>query len=472
VRRAPLRPPVIGIYGLGYMGLATGLAFATRGFPVAGYDIKAEVRSSVSSGESPYREAGLPELLRKQARSGRFSVAAEPEELVGVAQGIFLCLPTPSLSSGRIDLRALKAGTREIGKALRSVNEYRVVIVKSTVVPGTTETIVEPLLRRLSTKAARELGVASNPEFLAEGTMVRDATYPTRIVAGTRDLRARAWLRRVYAPFHAPVYFLTPSGAELVKYASNAFLALKVSFANEASRMAEKLGLDIDKVMQAVGADPRIGRRFLRAGPGFGGSCFEKDLEALIVRARELGVRFRSGETALAINRDQAEHVMSLVQSAAGPLDGKTVAVLGVAFKEGTDDVRESRAFPLVEGLLRSGARVRVHDPFALEHFRTEWERRHEDGSGPVQFSRSVLESLTGADVAVLQTDWPEYRRWRPEWTRRMREPLLVDLRRSIDARTGGRSGLRIVSLGVGSVAAESPETAGGFGAAKGRQLR
>lgn len=450
MKRATPRTPVIGIYGLGYMGLATGLAFAARGFSVAGYDIKTEVRESVVRGVSPYHEAGLPELLRKQVRSGRFSVAAGPGDLVRFAQGIFVCLPTPSLSSGRIDLRPLKKGTAELGDALRSVKGYRLVIVKSTVVPETTETVIEPILRHHSGRPPRELGVATNPEFLAEGTMVRDARHPDRIVVGTRDPHARAWLRRVYAPFRAPIYFLTPSGAELVKYSSNAFLALKVSFANEVSRMAEKLGLDIDGVMEAVGADPRIGRRFLKAGPGFGGSCLEKDLEALIARARELRVRFRSGETALAINQDQAKHVMSLVRLAAGPLNRKTVAVLGVAFKAGTDDVRESRAFPLVSGLVRAGARVRVHDPFALTNFRREWERRKVPGPGSVEFSRSVLKSLSGTDVAVLQADWPVYRHWQPEWTRLMKEPVLVDLRRAVSARTDGVAGLRILSLGMG----------------------
>jgi UDPglucose 6-dehydrogenase len=433
------------------MGLATGVAFAKRGFTAVGYDIKPEVRASVISGVSPYHESGLTELLHHQVQSGKFLVAPGPSELVGAAQGVFLCLPTPSLPNGRIDLSPLKKGLAVLGDALRSVKEYRLVVVKSTVVPGTTETVIEPILRRVSGKSSRELGVATNPEFLAEGTMVRDATHPDRIVVGTRDPRARAWLRRVYAPFHAPVYFLTPSGGELVKYSSNAFLALKVSFANELSRIAEKLGLDIDGVMNAVGADPRIGKRFLRAGPGFGGSCFEKDLRALIIRAGELGVPFRSGETALAINQDQAKHVMTLIRLAAGPLNGKTVAVLGLAFKAGTDDVRESRAFPLVSGLVRDGARVRVHDPFALTNFRREWENRYHSNSGSVEFSGSVRDSLSGADVAVLQADWPEYLHWRPEWTRRMKEPILIDLRRSVNGRPGGASGLRIISLGVGS---------------------
>jgi UDPglucose 6-dehydrogenase len=442
--------PRVGVAGLGYMGLATGLAFAAHGLPVFGYDINPEIRATVALGSSPYREAGLEKLLKTQVRSKRFRVVDNPKDLVDRAEGIFLCVPTPSLRNGRINLHPLKRSAKQIGSALKESRGYHVVVVKSTVVPGTTEGVVAPLIHGQSCRSPEEVGVAANPEFLAEGTMVRDALHPDRIVLGTNDSRSLAWLNRAYRTFGAPVFNLTPSGAELVKYAANAFLALKVSFANEISRLAEGLDSNVDHVMAAVGRDPRIGERFLRAGPGFGGSCFEKDLKALVVRAHELGVMFRSGETALAINQDQTKHVMTLVRKAAGPLEGKQVAVLGVAFKAGTDDVRESRAFPLVSGLVRDGAHVRVHDPTALSNFQREWIRRPSSGPGSVEFSRSVLESLAGADVAILQADWPEYKRWRPEWTRRMKEACLVDLRRSVEVRTKGDSGLRILALGIG----------------------
>ena len=409
------------------------------------------MRGKTAGGVAPYREKGLNELLRRQVHSGRFSVVDTPDALAQYTRGVFLCLPTPSLSSGRIDLRPLKKGTAELGRALRAVKGYRVVVVKSTVVPGTTETVVEPILRRLSGKSSHDLGVAANPEFLAEGTMVRDALSPQRIVVGAADPRSRAWLRRIYRDFRAQSFFLTPSGAELVKYASNAFLAQKVSFANEISRLTERLYLDVDEVMQAVGANPRIGQRFLSAGPGFGGSCFEKDLKALIVRARELGVRWRSGEVTLKINDEQAEHVMALVHEVAGPLGGKTVTVLGLTFKAGTDDIRELRAFPLITGLVAEGARVRVHDPVALENFRREWERRPLSGPGKVDFESSVSEALERADVAILQADWSEYLRWRPEWTRRMKRPLLIDLRRALKVSAKGFAGLQVFALGVGS---------------------
>jgi len=322
------------------------------------------------------------------------------------------------------------------------------------VVPGTTETVVEPLLRRTSGKGAEALGVATNPEFLAEGQMVADALRPERIVAGVMDARSLRWLRRAYAGFDTAVATLSPSGAELVKYASNAFLALKVSFANELSRWTERLGGNVDHVVAAVGMDPRIGASFLHAGPGFGGSCFDKDLRAILGRADELGLRLRTAETALAINREQTDHAFELVRDAAGGLRGKTVTVLGLAFKAGTNDVRESRAFPIVERLLNAGARVRVHDPVALENFRRQLTQRAGRSVRRVSFCRSAERALRGADLAVLQAEWPQYLRWPPRWTRGMRRPLVVDLRRALPEAVSDRAQVKVVALGVGPASA------------------
>jgi len=447
------------------MGLATGLAFAARGLSVTGYDVNPRVARSVARGVAPYHEEGLGELLRREVRSRRFSVAENLDALLRSAEVLFLCLPTPSLASGKIDLRPMKRGTAALARALRGRKGYHLVVVKSTVVPGTTEGVLGPLLRRLSRRPARDLGIAVNPEFLAEGSMVRDALSPERIVIGVQDARARRRLRAVYRPFRARFHSLSPTGAELVKYSSNAFLALKVSFANEISRLTERLGLGIDPVMSAVGADPRIGARFLAAGPGFGGSCFEKDLRALVARSHELGVRLRSGEVTLEINRAQAGHALDLVREAVGPLRGKTVTVLGLSFKAGTDDVRESRAFPLVAGLVAEGARVRVHDPVALANFRRAWVGRPDSGPSSPVFADTIPQALAHADVAVLQADWPVYRRWTPAWTRRMKTPVLVDLRRSVDPRRAAAAGLRIHALGVG----RGVERAASVGRTRGR---
>lgn len=450
MKRARGSGTVIGIDGLGYMGLATALGFAVKGHRVVGFDIKPEVRDTLRSGRTPYHEAGFPELVKKFVREGRLQVVQTLEKLVQASHGTFLCLPTPQGPDGRIDLRPIQEGTTALGHALRSSRKYHVVVVKSTVVPGTTSNVIEPLLREASGKGVDQLGVAANPEFLAEGSAIRDATQPERIVIGISDPKAARWLRRVYAPFSAPVLELPPSGAELVKYASNTFLAIKVSFANEMSRLAERLGVHIDPVMGAVGADSRIGPKFLRAGPGFGGSCFEKDVRALLVRAQELGIPTRLGAAALETNQEQVQHVVEMVRGIAGPLDHTRIAVLGLAFKAGTDDVRESRAFPILEGLLREHAEVRAHDPAALPNFRREWERL-EANRPSVIWCRTVEQALRGSDLAVLQADWPEYLAWKAAWTRLMRRAVVLDLRRTLKAGVRRRTGLAVHYLGVGT---------------------
>ncbi len=441
----------VGIVGLGYMGLATGLGFAAHGLRVTGYDVKPEIRRAVDRGRTPYHEPGLARLLAAQRRSGRFAVAESLDDLVRGAEGIFLCVPTPARPSGRIDLAPLQRSAREVGAALRAVRAYRLVVVKSTVVPGTTEHVVTPILRERSRRPPAQLGVAANPEFLAEGSMVHDAISPERIVVGTSDARALAWLRRAYRAFDAPVLALTPSGAELVKYSANAFLAIKVSFANEVARLSDRLGTNVDEVMRAVGQDSRIGPKFLRAGPGFGGSCFEKDLRAFAGRSRELGFRVRTAESALRANQEQLAYSIDFVRDHAGALAGKRIALLGLSFKAGTDDVRETRALPIAAGLIGQGARVRGYDPQANENFRAAWERAGPAGGGAFELVGSIEDALRGADAAVLQADWPVFTRWRTAWTRLMARPLLIDLRRAVAPATARRAGLEVAALGAGS---------------------
>ncbi len=453
-------PAVVGIDGLGYMGLATGLAFAAKGWHVVGFDIKPEVRAAIARGRSPYSEVGLAELLHSQQSAARFLVVDGIDTLAGAADVIFLCLPTPSRPSGRIDLRAIRTGSEQLGRALRSVHGRRLVVVKSTVVPGTTEGIVGPIIRRFSAKGSDQVALASNPEFLAEGTMVHDSLHPDRVVIGTTDDWSRRLLARLYAPFRTSVVALTPSGAELVKYSSNAFLAMKVTFANEISRLAERLGVDVDDVMKAVGEDARIGHRFLRAGPGFGGSCFDKDIRALVTFAADLGLPFRLGRATLHANADRVDQVRDLVHSVLPRLSGRRVTVLGLAFKPGTDDVRESRAFPIIEMLLQEGATVQAHDPVAISRFRREWERLHPGArERHPRFLDDIPGALARADLAILQADWPIYRHWSPVWSRRMARPIVLDLRRDLARQSPSMAGTRIISLGVGS--ASSPARLG-----------
>ncbi|MCI4373902.1 MAG: UDP-glucose/GDP-mannose dehydrogenase family protein, partial [Thermoplasmata archaeon] len=424
--------PTVGIAGLGYMGLATGLGFAHRGVEVVGYELRPEVRKALRQGRTLIHEPGIVNLLRGGLKSGRFRVVDSWSRLVREADIIFLCLPTPRRPDGRIDLRPMLRGIQELGQALRTISPPRLVVVKSTVVPGTTEEVIRPALERASRRRAPSVTVAANPEFLAEGTMVHDVLRPERIVLGVTHASDARKLRRIYRRFDAPVIVLNPSGAELVKYASNAFLALKVTFVNEVARVSEAVGADVDAVADAVGRDSRIGAKFLSAGPGFGGSCFEKDVRALVSRSHELGIRPRTIEALVPSNEDQTEHAFAIIRTAVGPLRGKRVAILGLAFKAGTDDVRESRALPLLRQLRRAGASVRLHDPVALESFRRAWEMESGPGTVGLRFCPTVEEALQGADVAVVQAAWPAYLDFPLAWTRRMRTPLVVDLRRAL----------------------------------------
>jgi UDPglucose 6-dehydrogenase len=450
---------VIGIDGLGYMGLATALGFAAKGLRVVGYDIKSGIRRALEAGQSPFHEKGFSESLKRETGSGRLKIVDSVQELAREASGVFLCLPTPSAKGGRIDLRAVRAGTILLGRALRSATGYRVVVVKSTVVPGTTAEVIEPLIRRISGKNVSSLGVAVSPEFISEGSALQDVTQPERIVLGTSDRKVGHWLRRVYEPFASPIFEMGPAEAELVKYASNAFLATKVAFANEISRITEVLGGDIDKVMRAVGRDSRIGEEFLRAGPGFGGSCFGKDLRALIRRSDDLGVNIRLARAALKANEEQAEHVVELVQSTVGTLAGKRIAFLGVSFKAGTDDVRESRAIPIIENLQRKGALLRIHDPVALENFRHAWKDSHSNISTSVRLTSSLPVALDGAVLAILHSDWPVYLNWKRAWSDRMKRPILLDLRRNFVKDKIAKAGLHVVALGTGSTGVRFPNT-------------
>ncbi len=444
-------PTVVGIGGLGYMGLATGLGFAHRGVRVLGYEVRADVRRALRRAQTPIFEPGLPKLLRQERRSGRFDVVDSWQELADRCDVVFLCLPTPARRDGRIDLGPLRTGTTSLGEALRTARGYRLAVVKSTVVPGTTDEVVRPLLERVSGRDGRTLGVASNPEFLAEGSMVRDAVSPDRIVIGTSRTRDETLLRRIYSRFPSQVVSLSPTEAELTKYSANAFLALKVTFANEVSRLAERVGASIDPVLGAVGMDPRVGPRFLSAGPGFGGSCFEKDVLAFVASSRARGVRMRLVESLVPSNEDQTDHAFELLREVAGPLRGKTVALLGLAFKAGTDDVRESRALSLATSAARAGARLRLHDPVAAAKFRALWTL---PGAGArartVEYRRTPRDALRGADVAVLQVAWPEYLSWPAAWTAVMRRPLVLDLRRALSPAARARAQIEWRGLGVG----------------------
>ena len=439
----------VAIVGTGYVGLVTGACLASLGHRVTCVDIRKDVVDLVNRGEAPFFEPGLAELIRQGLGSGRFRASGDLTAAVAASDVSFIAVGTPSTADG-IDLSFVTGASEAIGCALAPGHAYHVVVVKSTVVPGTTDGIVRQLLLDRSGRAPESVGVCMNPEFLREGSAVADFMAPDRIVIGASDARAGDVVARLYSAFSCPVVRTSPTNAELIKYASNSFLALLVSFSNELAALCERVpGTDIEIVMDALHLDRRLtpfvdGRRistpilsFLRAGSGFGGSCLPKDVTALRAFARSMGIDTPLLDATMEINERRPDQVADLVARAvggragelAGRLVGKTVAVLGLAFKPGTDDVRDSSALALVDCLRARGCELRAYDPMVS---------RNAAARVLIELSATPEAVLSGADAAVVATGWPEFCEW--DWERLhrlMRSPVIVD----------GRGTLRKVSL-------------------------
>lgn len=421
----------VGVVGVGYVGLSTAVCLATKFHTVAVDKNQTRIRD-LKKGVVPIHEKGLEALLKKAATANRLSFSDDPAALSG-ADAVFITVGTPSQSDGSIDLSQVKGVCYDLGNLLRQASDRPLILVKSTVVPGTSREVVKPVLERASGKKCGEgFLLCSNPEFLREGSAIQDSLKPQRIVLGPFDeaslAAARALYRKFYGQSMPPLVQTTPEGAELVKYASNSFLASKVSFVNLLARICELYpGTDVSDVARGMGLDPRIGGLFLQAGPGFGGSCFPKDVKAFSTYLRGLAIDTSILDGVLEINDFQPRHVVALAEKHAGTLSGKEVAVLGLAFKAETDDVRSSRSIPVVLELLEKGANVRVYDPMAMETAKAELGSK-------VTYSSSARECVRGADVAITMTAWKEFKTLKPsDFERLMRSPLLIDARRIYD---------------------------------------
>ena len=406
----------IAVVGIGYVGLTTALMLAELGHKVTAIDIDKWKVKCINSGKSPIYEPGVEELLKKHIGK---NIVATTEMAIEDKDLTFICVGTPSRPDGSIDLTYLKSAAEEIGSKL---SRYQVIVVKSTVVPGTTENVVIPILERKSgLKVGEGFGIAMCPEFLREGMALYDTFNPDRIIIGEYDIRSGDVVESIYKSFTAPILRTDIKTAEMIKYASNAFLAIKISFANELANICHKLGIDVYDVMKGVGMDHRISPHFLNAGIGFGGSCFPKDVKALINLAKELGYEPLLLESVLKINDEQTIRYVNLIEDAIGPLKGLKVAVFGLSFKPNTDDVRESRAIPLVQELLARGAIVIAYDPKAMENFRKLFPE--------IIYAKSAEEALSNADVCVIQADWDEFKNIDYD---KFHLKLIVDGRRTI----------------------------------------
>jgi UDPglucose 6-dehydrogenase len=411
----------VAMIGTGYVGLVSGACFADFGHQVTCVDKEASKIAALKSGKIPIYEPDLDRLIAANVREGRLDFTTELARPVSEAQSVFIAVGTPSRrGDGHADLSYVYAATREIAAALSG---FTVVITKSTVPVGTGDE-VERIIRDARPDA--DVAVVSNPEFLREGAAIQDFKHPDRIVVGSNDVRARQVIADLYRPLYlnqAPILYTGRRTAELIKYAANAFLATKITFINEIADLCEKVGADVQEVARGIGLDNRIGSKFLHAGPGFGGSCFPKDTQALIKTAQDHEVPLRIVEAVIAVN-DTRKRAMARKVSGAfgGALRGKTIAVLGLTFKPNTDDMREAPSIPLITALQDMGAKVRAHDPEGMDQAR--------DVLPEVVYCDGPYACAENADALVIVTEWEQFRALDLERLKEtMAAPIIIDLR-------------------------------------------
>ncbi len=433
----------VTMIGAGYVGLVSGACFADFGHQVTCIDKDAGKVESLNRGEIPIFEPGLADLVQANMQQGRleFSTATSG---IGEAEAVFIAVGTPSRrGDGHADLTFVYDAVREIAPLLSATV---VVVTKSTVPVGTGDEI-ENILREKRPDVA--IQVVSNPEFLREGAAIQDFKHPDRIVVGTDDARARALLAEIYRPLYLnapPIIYVSRRTAELIKYASNAFLATKITFINEIADLCEQVGADVQEVARGMGLDNRIGAKFLHAGPGFGGSCFPKDTSALIKTAHDHGVPMRIVEAVSAVNEQRKRAMARKVVSALdGSVRGKTVAVLGLTFKPNTDDTRDSPAIPLIIALHDLGATVRGYDPAGMEQAKPFLP--------DVRYCDSAYSAAEGADAVVIATEWEQFRALDLQRLKQvMTRPVIVDLRNIYRAEEMKRANFRYIGVGRADV--------------------
>jgi UDPglucose 6-dehydrogenase len=437
----------ICIVGTGYVGLVTGSCLADFGIEVVGVDVDEDKIAALQELRVPIYEPGLRNLVSRNVREGRLSFSTDLGSAIESSTAIFIAVGTPPKADGSADLKFILQVAESIGKHL---NGYKIIVTKSTVPIGTGQ-LIRKIVDEIS-GGDREFAVVSNPEFLREGSAISDFMDPDRVVIGTDDQRALDTLMDIYSPLHvAGVPFVTTNveSAELIKYASNSFLATKISFINEVAELCEHVGADVEVVAQGMGLDARIGGRFLRAGPGFGGSCFPKDTSALASIARDNGLRFRIVESVLEVNDHTRARMLAKVEEAFGGVKGKCIAALGVAFKPDTDDLRDSPAVAVIDGLLERGAQVRACDPAAGDVARLRLP--------DVTFCEDPYQTADGADGLVIMTEWNQFRKLSMSRLRQLlEEPLIVDLRNIYDPESMANAGFRYVSVGRRTIEATS----------------
>jgi UDPglucose 6-dehydrogenase len=429
----------IAVIGTGYVGLVTGACFAEFGVDVTCVDIDSNKIARLLDGEMPIYEPGLEQLVTKNVQSGRLRFTTNLKQAIEQALVVFLAVGTPPKADGSPDLSFVEAAARSVAEHM---NGYKVIVTKSTVPIGTGEYLRKLIREHL--KSSLNFGVVSNPEFLREGAAINDFMRPDRVVVGSRDDEAVAIMRDLYRPLYlieVPFVVTSLEAAELTKYAANAFLATKISFINEIANLCESIGCDVHDVARAIGMDRRIGNKFLHPGPGFGGSCFPKDTQALASVARQFKRDSMIVDAVIEVNRRQRLAMIPKIEKLVGALKGKTVAILGLAFKPETDDMREAPAIDIISGLVERGATIRAYDPVAMTEAAKVLPQ--------VSFAGDEYEAVTDADALVFMTEWNQFRALDMGRIRDlMKSPRIADLRNIYDPEDMRVLGFEYVGVG------------------------
>jgi UDPglucose 6-dehydrogenase len=441
----------ISVVGAGYVGLVTAAGFASRGFQVVVSTHDKKKAGLINRGEPPFYEPYMDLLLKKVVAEGRLKCVIERSEAISNSKITFLCTATPSRTDGSIDMQHVESAAEDIGKVLAHSSEHHLVVVKSTVVPGTTQKLVKPVIEKYSRKkCGEEFSLCMNPEFLREGNAIYDTFHPDRVVIGEYDENSGSLLERLYNRFFrdsdVPILRTSLSTAEVTKYASNAFLATKISFINSIASICERIpGSDIATVARAMGLDKRISPAFLNAGLGYGGSCLPKDVKALIAFCKNLGCSSDLLEAVDNVNKKQSHKAVELPERFIPSLKNKRIALLGLAFKPNTDDIREAVSLRVIQELLAQEANVVVYDPVAAKHVGQVFGSR-------IEYARSALNCIKHSDCCIVTTEWEEFKSIKPStFVKHMKTPIVIDGRRIYNPSKFAKT-LNYAAIGLSSI--------------------
>ena len=417
----------IAIIGLGFVGLSLTSVLASKGFKVVGIDVDKEKCRNISNGVLPFFEPDLEKTLKKGLKN-----KLQIESDISVAQDcdlIFVTVGTPQNKTGAIDLSIIKKAMKSLGKSIRKTKKQHIILVKSTVVPGTMKDVILPILENNSKKkAGKDFGLISNPEFLQESTAIRDTEFPHAVVLGGYKTKFMKNIEKFFTKLHpkTPIIITNHQTAEMIKYANNSFLATKISFINQLSNICQKIpGANIDDIAKTIGLDPRIGKLFLNAGPGYGGSCLPKDMKALIKFAKIAGVKPTLLNAVEDVNTKQLEEVISIAKKKLGILESKKITILGTSFKPNTDDIRDSIAIELIKKFLKRKVKVTVHDPRAIDNTKNEFKKK-------INYAKSISDAILGSQCVIIMTQWKQYEKLTNNDFKQMKKKLIIDCRRML----------------------------------------